>query len=177
MIYTILNDKTAKRKPKTLRYRCFKNFDSNGFCSEIAQDIRFHEVKQSSNVHDAWSLWYSTFIELCDKYAPIKEIRVKDRNNPWVTSDIIKLMYERDHVHKKAVKTGDSLLFEHYKVLRNKVTSCLDNAKKLEDTLKNLKQDYENKFPVKVVAWNHINGSSMLILCRSNFRVHEIGHF
>ncbi len=143
MVYTILNDKVEKRKPKTIRYRCFKSFDCNSFCSELAKDKRFEEVKNCTNVHHAWSLWSSTFNELSNKHAPIKQMRVKDRNNPWVSSDIIKMMYERDNVHKKAVKTGDPLLFDQYKVLRNNISTSLDKAKKqhYEDEITKNKND------------------------------------
>ena len=44
-----------------------------------------------------------------------------------MTYDIIKLMYERDHVHAKVTQSNDSRLWQDYRNLRNKVT-CMNNV-------------------------------------------------
>ena len=46
-----------------------------------------------------------------------------------MTHDIIKLMYERDHVHAKATQGNDSKLWQDYRNLRNKVTSIIKERK------------------------------------------------
>ena len=46
-----------------------------------------------------------------------------------MTYDIIKLMYERDHVHAKATQSNDSKLWQDYRNLRSKVT-CIINERK-----------------------------------------------
>ena len=46
-----------------------------------------------------------------------------------MTHDIIKLMYERDHVHAKATQGNDSKLLQDYRNLRNKVTSITKERK------------------------------------------------
>ena len=46
-----------------------------------------------------------------------------------MTHDIIKLMYERDHVHVKATQSNDSKLWQDYRNLRNKVTCIIKERK------------------------------------------------
>ena len=46
-----------------------------------------------------------------------------------MTHDIIKLMYERDHVHAKATPSNDSRLWQDYRNLRNKVTCIIKEPK------------------------------------------------
>lgn len=65
-----------------------------------------------------------------NKYAPLKLHRVKNRQNPWITRDIISLMYRRDHIHKKAIKSGDPGLFKEYLKCRNTVVNSIRLAKK-----------------------------------------------
>ena len=55
--------------------------------------------------------WKLAHTDICDKHAPTESLRQKERSNPWMTHDIIKLMYERDHVHAKATQTNDSRSF------------------------------------------------------------------
>ena len=67
---------------------------------------------------------------ISDKHAPFVTRRLKQRNNPWVTNEIIELMYERDYVKKQAVLKKDHCTWNRYKQLRNKVTELLKANKK-----------------------------------------------
>ena len=46
-----------------------------------------------------------------------------------MTHGIIKLLYERDHVHAKATQGNDSKLWQDYRHLRSKVTSIIKERK------------------------------------------------
>ncbi len=74
--------------------------------------------------------------------APIRISRVKDRCNPWINTEIIKTMYQRDYTHDKAVNIKSDLLWGMYKELRNKVTSMIRDAKK--DYFENLSSEYND---------------------------------
>ncbi len=108
----------------------FKFFNTDTFCADIANDTRFLDVINCTDVDEAWVTWFSAFTDISNKHAPIKEVRVKDRNNPWMSTDIIKMMYERDYIHQQACKSKDHGLFQKYKALRNKVTNCITKAKR-----------------------------------------------
>ena len=69
-------------------------------------------------------------MQICNRHAPIKESRVKNRQNPWITSEIIKTMYRRDYLHRKASQTSDSDLINEYRMLRNKVIFTISTEKK-----------------------------------------------
>ena len=51
-------------------------------------------------------------------------------SSPWISADIIKLMYGRDHAHKTATKNNDPALYGRYKRLRNQVTAMINANKK-----------------------------------------------
>ncbi len=73
------------------------------------------------------SIWFRVICISLANYnnAPIKIGRVKDRYNPWINTEIIKTMYQRDYTHHKAVNTKSDLFWGMYKELRNKVTSMI----------------------------------------------------
>ena len=77
----------------------------------------------------SWEKWKLKFNEICNKNAPIKVARLKKRSNPWITPDVIKQMYKRDHVHAKAVRTKSDILFDQYRSLRNQVTKVTKENK------------------------------------------------
>ena len=59
----------------------------------------------------------------------MKSLKLKNRSNQWITHDIIKLMYQRDSVHAKAIQKNDPLLWQNYRQLRNKVTCVIKERK------------------------------------------------
>ena len=80
-----------------------------------------------------WNSWQESFIEISDKYAPFKQSRLKNRINKWMNPEIIKLIYKREYLHKKAKRTDDptksNTLWEQYKDIRNLVTKTIRKTK------------------------------------------------
>ena len=67
----------------------------------------------------------SELIRISNKHAPIHTRRLKCRNNPWMTKEILTLMYPRDHCKDKALKLKDAESWGNYKLFRNKVTKSV----------------------------------------------------
>ena len=44
------------------------------------------------------------FIKISNNCAPMETRRLKHRNNPWINSHIIELIYERDYLKRKAIQ-------------------------------------------------------------------------
>jgi hypothetical protein len=57
-------------------------------------------------------------------------MRLKPRLNPWISHEIITLMYRRDFVKSKADKTRDPDLYTKYRNLRNMITSKIRYERK-----------------------------------------------
>ena len=111
----------------TVKFRDMKNFDMESF----SNDLISCDILNSSQDNDdiSWERWKLAYTDICDRHAPIKSLRLKKRSNPWMTHDIIKLMYERDYVHAKATQSNDSKLWQDYRNLRNKVTCIIKERK------------------------------------------------
>ena len=77
---------------------------------------------------DAWRDWSNAFNTVVNKHVKIKEIRVKEWSNPWMTNDILALIYKRDYTHRMAVGLGSSDKMNEYKKLRNLVISTIRNS-------------------------------------------------
>ena len=75
------------------------------------------------DVDDALNAWMITFLDVCDKHAPVKRRKVKRKQQPvWLSGKIVTAMQVRDK-HKSQGR------WEHYRIWRNHVTSMIDNAK------------------------------------------------
>lgn len=125
------NMKAFNRNHNLVHFRDFKCFDVNSFVSELSHR---HEVSDTnfngSKLQDRWEKFKNTFISVCERHAPMKSRRLKQRFNPWITSDIIKLIYERNHLKTQHDKHRTDELLEKYRKLRNKVTMLIRVAKR-----------------------------------------------
>ena len=83
----------------------------------------------ADNPNDLWSSWKSVFLDILNKYAPVKTIRVKGNNLPYVTAEVKSVMRQRDYLRGKANKTGSKFLRQAFQHLRNKVDYTLRKLK------------------------------------------------
>ncbi len=58
----------------------------------------------------AWDLFVKTFCKIADKYAPYKNMHVRNANEKWITDDYIGVAHDRDYFSDKYRKTGN---YEH----------------------------------------------------------------
>ena len=109
--------------------RSKKNYSSEVFIEKL-KEVNWENVFRCSNVNDAWDSFKTMFLEVIDNIAPVKEIRVKGRTEPWMTSDILEMIYERDQILTLANKNKSIIeLRKHFNVVRNKVSDKIREAK------------------------------------------------
>ena len=166
LIYTNLNISPKLKKHREIRFRNYNNFnieaclnDFSTAYSKLSDILKVPMDLNNSNsslmLDEYWQKWKDTFITISDTHAPFKTARLKSRRNNWVTSDIVKLMYNRDYLHKKAVKSKDptrsNKTWQLYRKARNFVTLTIKNAKlRYNESMIN---QYRNK-PKEL--WKHI---------------------
>ena len=123
LIYTHMEFEMTKPSVvdhNTVKFRDMKNLDIESF----SKDLIACDIQNGSQDYDniSWDRWKLAYTDICDKHVAMKSLRLKKRSILWMTHDMIKLMYERDHVHAKATQGNDSKLWQDYRNLRNKVT-------------------------------------------------------
>jgi hypothetical protein len=93
----------------------------------------------SDSVNDACNILKHLLLSVKDGIAPVKQIRIKHRTEPWIDSDILSVINERDKAFNKyKCDRNDSL-----KTLKNNVQYLGAKAKKeyLTNTLEENKND------------------------------------
>ncbi len=96
MCTTCIDLKVKSREHKTVRYWDFKDFNVENVIADLDMwNILSNAIFNNNNTTDVWNEWKNEYHNICKRYAPFKEVRVKDRCNPTckITSDIIKWMY------------------------------------------------------------------------------------
>ena len=76
-----------------------------------------------------WLKWKSLFLEVCDEHAPLRTKHVRTSKSLWITSELKNLMYGRDRLKIKALRTGDPSDWSYFKKLRNEVSNSTKSVK------------------------------------------------
>ena len=102
----------------TISYRSFKDFDEAKFINDL-QSVPWDFIKLFDDVNDILETWADLFLEAVDKNVPIKQHRVKHKNQPqWITPDILDAIKSRDR-HKSLGNDSE------YKYWQNKVSKLI----------------------------------------------------
>ena len=106
----------------TISYRSFKDFDETKFFADL-QAVPWDVIQLFDHTDDILEAWTDLFLEVVDKNVPLKQHRVKRKNQPdWITPDILDAIKCRDR-HKSLGNENQ------YKYWRNKVVTLIRKAK------------------------------------------------
>ena len=129
MVYTVYEiEIKMKQKHKVTTFKDYKHFDCDAFLNDLGQCRVLNAV--TDDLQNLWATFKCNFLQISERHAPVKQRRLKNRFNPWVSTEIVRTMYDRDHKHKLARRTGDADHWSAYRQLRNSVTSMIRIAKR-----------------------------------------------
>ena len=72
----------------TICSRLLENYSAENF-SEKLSEINWFKVINCDDVDVAWSNFKDLFMSVVDKIAPLKEKGLKQRSEPWITSELL----------------------------------------------------------------------------------------
>ena len=78
-------------------------------------------LRCSANTNNIVSNWAHMLSFIIEKHAPLRERRVCDRLDPWLTPGLRQLIRAKDKLKISAVKTKSDTLLQAYRKVRNQV--------------------------------------------------------
>ena len=114
MIYTMFKTKFVKTPPKVIKYRCFKNFTSDIFKYDLANNLY-------NSTTGIVSIFEETFRQTLDKHAPFKTKIVRGNNKPYINKKLRNAIATRSRLWNVAKKTKNQNDILCYKKQRNYV--------------------------------------------------------
>lgn len=76
-----------------------------------------------------WDVWKHLFSSVADKHALLKTKRVRHKVSSWLTPDLKGMIIKRNHLKKKALRSGDLNDWSEYRRVRNKTNNKLRDTK------------------------------------------------
>ena len=116
--------KIPKNSHKLVTCRSFARFASDAFLSDLENSQSLRSVYQYTDPDEAFEIWYHSFLNIYDKHAPFKTIRVGyNCKKPWMSKDIADAINKRESF----LASGDK---DKFKKQRNLVNSMKRSAKR-----------------------------------------------
>ena len=141
----------------TVVLRNYSRFDD----CEFIDDIKLNKLLNGKCKAVKWSEWKNACLHISNVHAPIKTTRLKVWYSTCITRNVVKFIYGRDKVHRRAVKRRDAILMENHGKLMNNITGMLKKQEK----------EYFNEFSYSLRTsprslWSELND----IIPRSNIK-------
>ena len=98
-------------KHKTIRIRSSKKYSQEQFIHNL-NETDWTDVLNSVDADLAWVRFKSILLSVLDKIAPFKTIRIKQRTQPWMSTEMIKLINLRDNYLRQFRKSKNQSDYE-----------------------------------------------------------------
>lgn len=115
-------------KHKYAKIRSLKKYTKEEFILKLTC-ADWSQCFYACDINTAWSAFRDIFLSILNTVAPVKEVRLKQRTEPWINSEILDLIKQRDHYLYQFKKSKDSAIYKLYCQLRNKVQREIKEAK------------------------------------------------
>ena len=137
-----------KANARIIEFRDFKNLNERAFLDDI-RSLDALNLNQCASVNEMWTIWKENFMNICDKHAPIKRRKIRNKSNPWITKQLLLEKRHKNYLKKKACKTGNLNDWVNYKHTRNNYSKLVKNTIKshfsndIQNNKGNLKKNLE----------------------------------
>lgn len=130
LVFTIrkISISHVKNTHKVVYVRNFANFNVDNFRNDL-QSLPWDDINMFDDVNETWLLWKRMFLSVVDKHAPIKRKRIRNKRNPWLTSELKQLLIQRDRLKCTAIRTKSIEDWNMYTNARNNCNNKLKEAK------------------------------------------------
>ena len=113
---------------KYVKIRSLKNCTKKKIILKLAR-ADWSQCFNACNINTAWSAFRDIFLSVVNTIAPVKEVRLKQRTEPWISSEIFDLIKQRDLYSYQYKKSKDMDVYKLFCQFRNKVQRAIKMAK------------------------------------------------
>lgn len=100
MIYCNRSCKIPKDEPKIIKVRSFNKFECDAFLADL-ETLPWGTIYMFDSPDDAWFAIEELLTDVCDKHAPLRTMRVKGLQPPWMNGEILQSIKSRNVAKRK----------------------------------------------------------------------------
>ena len=123
LVFCVFKAGVTKAPPRIIEYRSYKRYNKESLLQDLRKN-NWSTAVDDNDINATVDNWCKRFTDIADLHAPIKRMKVKGVNIPWMTAELSQAMQQRDHHLKKAQKTQSKTHWSAYRKHR-----CFVNKK------------------------------------------------
>lgn len=130
MINVTFAIKRMKIPPRVFTYRPIKNIDLQDFNRDLAS-VNFESISKLSSVESMVSTFNSVVLALFDRHAPLKTVKIGNKQTlPWVTDTIKHMIDLRNAAHDQYRQSNTDSNKQYYSDLKTLVIKSIYQEKR-----------------------------------------------
>ena len=83
-----------------------RNLNEEKITVELSKQKWEHMYFFANDPNAMWDMWKRVFLKLLDKHAPLQHKKLRSKKVPWITSNIKKLIVQRNKLKRKVILTN-----------------------------------------------------------------------
>ena len=108
--------------------RSYVNYSKNEFQEQI-RNLNWDILSHSTDVNEFWGIIEDNIRNTIENMCPLKRMKIKDKGDPWVTSEIIELIQDKDRLRIRAKRSESQADWNEAKAARNFTKQVIRGAK------------------------------------------------
>ena len=128
LVYAILRVFSPKCRSQKICFRSMKNFDVDKFCDDLNYAPFVTVMNSFEDVNDKLFAFESMYTSILDEHAPMKTVRVRGNQVPFMSDEWRKAIRYRNRLWKVFTKDRSDANYAAYKYQRNICTSLRRRA-------------------------------------------------
>ena len=106
----------------------YEKIEKNKFCS-LLQGQNWEDILETRSIDESARMFTKIFMDSAQERMPVKTVRVRTDDAPWMTNEIRLLIKQRGKMHKKAKRSNLKADWDNLRTLRNNVISKVRKRK------------------------------------------------
>ena len=138
-----------KKKKCDFTGRSYRNYNKENFQVNL-QNQSWEDFDNATSVTEKWKIILDKITLEIDRVCPLRNFKIKQEKEIWITPDLIELIKDKDRILKLAKKRKDPEIWKDAKRLRNNCTRRLRQAladfisENLDNNIGNQKKFWKN---------------------------------
>ena len=116
-------------KPRSLILSDFQHADWPDLREPLSAAPLFEAIQGTLDVDPAQSAWQGVFLEILNRYVPMKAITIRLKNKIWTISSLHKLSRQKHRPFAAAKRSGITEAWQAYQRARNECNIAFNKAK------------------------------------------------
>ena len=120
---------------KMCTFRSMKNLDQDALADDLTTVPWEEALSSSANVDDMVQVFNEHYLGVWNRHAPVITRRLRKRPTPWMNSDVLDLLHQRNAAHKTFLRSrsnseASSDAYNNYRLTRAAATKAVRRAKR-----------------------------------------------